>query len=108
MLAYWEARCDLFGEERMLLPMHRSSALCPEDAPALEQGMLQILPQRDAEGRALLFFDPSRRDVRLGCSTESMVRDTVVPSTCAICRCFDSARGLGEGGGGGRRSQMLG
>mmetsp|Transcript_11423 Transcript_11423/g.24365 ORF Transcript_11423/g.24365 Transcript_11423/m.24365 type:complete len:133 (-) Transcript_11423:7-405(-) len=35
MFSYWEARADLFGEERMVLPMDKSGTLNPEDSLAL-------------------------------------------------------------------------
>jgi len=74
MIAYWEARADLFGEERMLLPMDRSGTLNGEDSLALDQGLLQLLPQKDLDGRGLIFFDPSRHNIKLGYSNESMLR----------------------------------
>mmetsp|Transcript_41948 Transcript_41948/g.75584 ORF Transcript_41948/g.75584 Transcript_41948/m.75584 type:complete len:504 (-) Transcript_41948:132-1643(-) len=74
MVTYWEARADLFGEERMLLPMDKSGALKGEDSLALDQGLLQLLPQKDLDGRGLIFFDPSRHDTKLGYSNESMLR----------------------------------
>jgi len=74
MIAYWEARADLFGEERMLLPMDRSGTLNGEDSLALDQGLLQLLPQKDLDGHGLIFFDPSRHNIKLGYSNESMLR----------------------------------
>lgn len=73
MVAYWEARADLFGEEGMLRPMDKSGVLREEDALALDRGVLQLLPQKDLDGRALIFYDPSRHDPKLGYSNESMV-----------------------------------
>jgi len=74
MIAYWEARADLFGEDRMLLPMDKSGSLREEDSLALDQGLLQLLPQKDDNGHALLFFDPSRHNPKLGYSNDSMLR----------------------------------
>lgn len=74
MISYWEARADLFGNDRMLLPMDKSGALKEEDNVALERGVVQILPQRDTDGHALVFYDPSRHDPKLGYSNESMLR----------------------------------
>jgi len=74
MIAYWEARADLFGEERMLLPMDRSGTLNGEDSLALDQGLLQLLPQKDLDGHGLIFFDPSRHNTKLSYSIESMLR----------------------------------
>ncbi|KAL9179910.1 hypothetical protein ACHAXT_007880 [Thalassiosira profunda] len=74
MVAYWDARARLFGEEKMLCAMDRSGTLKGEDSPALDQGMLQILPEKDAAGRTLLYYDPSRHDANGDCSTESLLR----------------------------------
>ena len=76
MMSYWEARCDLFGSEGMLRDMHNSGSLKDEDVVALNQGVLQILPQRDLDGRALIYYDPSRLDTAAvyEVSSESMVR----------------------------------
>lgn len=74
MVAYWEARADLFGEEGMLCAMDKSGALKGEDSVALDQGMLQLLPVKDLNGRGLIFYDPSRHDPKLGYSNESMLR----------------------------------
>mmetsp|Transcript_22269 Transcript_22269/g.53941 ORF Transcript_22269/g.53941 Transcript_22269/m.53941 type:complete len:487 (-) Transcript_22269:266-1726(-) len=74
MVAYWEARADLFGEEGMLCAMDKSGALKGEDSVALDQGMLQLLPVKDLDSRGLLFYDPSRHDPKLGYSNESMLR----------------------------------
>lgn len=71
MISYWEARSDLFGEEGMLQSMNKSGCLKPGDAAALDQGVVQFLPQRDLEGRALLYYDPSRHNKK--CSSESTV-----------------------------------
>ncbi|KAL7550876.1 hypothetical protein ACHAWF_014074 [Thalassiosira exigua] len=73
LVSYWEARADLFGDNRMLLPMNKSGTLKDIDSLALDRGIFQVLPQKDTEGRALIFYDPSRHDPKLGYSTKSMV-----------------------------------
>lgn len=74
MVAYWEARAELFGEEGMLRPMDKSGVLKEEDALALDQGAIQLLPQKDLDGHALIFYDPSRHDIKSRHSNESMLR----------------------------------
>eukprot|EP00571_Detonula_confervacea_P006130 CAMPEP_0172314744 /NCGR_PEP_ID=MMETSP1058-20130122/23296_1 /TAXON_ID=83371 /ORGANISM="Detonula confervacea, Strain CCMP 353" /LENGTH=498 /DNA_ID=CAMNT_0013028685 /DNA_START=66 /DNA_END=1562 /DNA_ORIENTATION=+ len=74
MVAYWEARAELFGEEGMLRPMDKSGALKDEDALALDRGVIQLLPQKDLDGHALIFYDPSRHDTKSCYSNESMLR----------------------------------
>jgi len=74
MVSYWEARADLFGEERMLLPMNKIGSLKLEDSLALDQGLLQLLPHKDGKGRGLVLFDPSRHDTKAGYPIESMLR----------------------------------
>ncbi|KAL7536028.1 hypothetical protein ACHAXR_006871 [Thalassiosira sp. AJA248-18] len=74
MVAYWEYRAELFGEQRMFLPMDKSGSLKQEDAVALERGMIQLLPQKDVDGHAVIFYDPSRHDPKLGYSSDSMLR----------------------------------
>ena len=58
----------------MLRDMHNSGSLKDGDVVALNQGVLQILPQRDLDGRALIYYDPSRLDTKYNVSSESMVR----------------------------------
>ena len=74
MVAYWEARADLFGEEGMILQCDKTGSLKGEDASALERGVLQLLPVKDTDGRGVIYYDPSRHDPKLNYSSESMVR----------------------------------
>jgi len=74
MVSYWEARADLFGEQGMLQPMGNSGCLKEEDSSALDQGVIQLLPQRDLNGHALIFYNPSRYDTKKPSSNESMLR----------------------------------
>lgn len=80
ILAYWETRADLFGDDSWLLPMNKSRSLREEDACVLHRGLFQILPQKDLNGRALIFYDPSRYDKKLCITNESMVSYLLVES----------------------------
>jgi len=71
---YWESRRELFGEEKYLMPMTLSGALC-DDLVALEVGWLCLLPKLDESGRQLLYMEPARHK-REGYTTESMVSET--------------------------------
>ena len=58
----------------MFLPLSQSGAL-RDDSSALSVGLVQLLPQRDLAGRALIFFDPSRYDTKSSkYSNDSLVR----------------------------------
>eukprot|EP01082_Thalassiosira_pseudonana_P013454 g11826.t1 g11826 contig6:657046-658786(+) len=73
MMRYWEARADLFGPQKMYLPLTQSGALI-DDSLALSRGLIQLLPGRDVLGRAMLFYEISRHDCKLGYSDTSMLR----------------------------------
>jgi len=75
---YWESRRELFGEEKYLMSMTLSGAVC-DDLAALEAGWLCLLPKLDASGRQLLYMVPELHKN----ATESTVRD--IWSTLFLC-----------------------
>lgn len=83
MMRYWEARADLFGPQKMYLPLTQSGALI-DDSLALSRGLIQLLPDRDVLGRAMLFYEISRHDCKLGYSDTSMVSGDLM-----FCLCID-------------------
>lgn len=71
-MSYWKCRREVFGDEKYLLPMTLSGALC-DDITALETGFCCLLPRLDQSGRQLVFWEP-RRHTKEGYTSESMVR----------------------------------
>lgn len=59
---YWKERLELFGPDRCFLPMTLNGAMKDEVENIVERKLVHLLPVKDAAGRAVLFFDPSRRN----------------------------------------------
>ena len=58
---YWQARVEVFGEERAFRPLVLSGegALTPDDVAVLETGNFMVLPP-DMKGRPVLLYDRAR------------------------------------------------
>jgi len=59
IIAYWDKRIEIFGEERGFLPLNLEGAL-KGDEKALQIAYLRPTHEKDDAGRAILFVDPSR------------------------------------------------
>jgi len=59
VIAYWEKRVGIFGDEKAFLPMTLSGAL-KGDERSLEIGYARPVFEKDDAGRAILFVDPAR------------------------------------------------
>ena len=72
IVRYWSERYRLFGQDKFCLPLTLKGAL-KEDSLALSRGYVQILPQPDTSGRALVYVDWSCHEPSIGYTVESMV-----------------------------------
>mmetsp|Transcript_14447 Transcript_14447/g.31336 ORF Transcript_14447/g.31336 Transcript_14447/m.31336 type:complete len:498 (-) Transcript_14447:88-1581(-) len=70
---YWNDRYKLFGPDKFLLPMTLKGAL-KDDSLALSRGYVQLLPETDTAGRAVVYIDWSSHEPSVGYSEESMHR----------------------------------
>jgi hypothetical protein len=58
MVVHFRSKQELFGEGEILAREIRYSDLCEGSIKMLESGFMQILPQRDAAGRSIMFVRP--------------------------------------------------
>lgn len=58
---YWEYRSSLFGD-RCYLPMTLSGAMKEEADNLATRKVFQLMPVKDASGRAIIFISPARRN----------------------------------------------
>jgi hypothetical protein len=72
IVRYWNDRYKLFGQDKFCLPLTLKGAL-KDDSLALSRGYVQILPQTDTAGRALIYVDWSCHEPGVGYPAESMV-----------------------------------
>mmetsp|Transcript_34364 Transcript_34364/g.58306 ORF Transcript_34364/g.58306 Transcript_34364/m.58306 type:complete len:483 (+) Transcript_34364:94-1542(+) len=70
---YWNDRYKLFGPDKFCVPMTLKGAL-KEDSLALSRGYVQLLPETDTAGRAVVYIDWSSHEPSVGYSEESMHR----------------------------------
>jgi len=70
---YWNDRYKLFGPDKLTLPMTLKGAL-KDDSLALSRGYVQLLPETDTAGRAVVYIDWSSHEPSVGYSEESMHR----------------------------------
>lgn len=70
---YWNHRYKLFGADKFCLPMTLKGAL-KDDSLALSRGYVQLLPETDTAGRAVVYIDWSSHEPSVGYSEESMHR----------------------------------
>jgi hypothetical protein len=63
----------LFRPEKFCMPMTIKGALI-DDQLAMNRGYVQLLPETDTAGRAIIYIDWSRHEPSLGYTEESMVR----------------------------------
>lgn len=56
LLAYWDRRLKVFGEEKFALPLTLSGAL-KDDLHAIRSGFMVLLPTTDDKGRAIIYTD---------------------------------------------------
>ncbi|KAL7529173.1 hypothetical protein ACHAXR_002835 [Thalassiosira sp. AJA248-18] len=70
---YWDERYKLFGPDKFCLPMTLKGAL-KDDSLALSRGYVQLLPETDTAGRAVVYIDWSSHEPSVGYSEESMHR----------------------------------
>ncbi|KAL3784797.1 hypothetical protein HJC23_013837 [Cyclotella cryptica] len=73
LVRYWNERYRLFGQDKFCLPLTLKGAL-KDDSLALSRGYVQILPQADTAGRAVIYVDWSCHEPSIGYSVESMHR----------------------------------
>ncbi|KAL3788443.1 hypothetical protein ACHAWO_007398 [Cyclotella atomus] len=73
LIRYWNERYRIFGQDKFCLPLTLKGAL-KDDSLALSRGYVQILPQPDTAGRALIYVDWSCHEPSVGYSVESMHR----------------------------------
>lgn len=59
---YWQFRLDNFGEDRCFLPMTLAGAMRDEVMSMAKARVLQLLPNTDAAGRAIIYFCFGNRD----------------------------------------------
>ena len=63
LVAYWQLRLDTFGTHRAFLPMTIDGAIRDDVADMIQHCVIHVLPLTDTSGRALLFYQPSRRNL---------------------------------------------
>ena len=63
LVAYWQLRLDTFGSQRAFLPMTIDGAIRDDVADMIQHCVIHVLPLTDTSGRALLFYQPSRRNL---------------------------------------------
>ena len=68
---YWNARIQVFGEEKAFLPMTIDGAM-KDDAECIQLGYLQVASQVDPDGRAIGLFDFNKQTGEV--SSESLLR----------------------------------
>lgn len=73
LVRYWNDRFKLFGPDKFCLPMTLKGAL-KDDSLALSRGYVQLLPETDTAGRAVVYIDWSSHEPSVGYSEESMHR----------------------------------
>uniref|UniRef100_A0A7S4MWC3 CRAL-TRIO domain-containing protein n=1 Tax=Odontella aurita TaxID=265563 RepID=A0A7S4MWC3_9STRA len=72
LVRHWKYKRKLFGPHKCFLPMTLSGAVS-DDMVALSDGFVELLPIRDAHGRAVFYFRACRLDL-MKYSRESMLR----------------------------------
>ena len=73
IIAYWDKRVEIFGEDKAFLPLTLSEAL-KDDARSLEIAFMRPTHCKDDAGRAILFVDPSRLPTDGSYDRHSMAR----------------------------------
>lgn len=73
LVRYWNDRYKIFGPDKFCLPMTLKGAL-KDDSLALSRGYVQLLPETDTAGRAVVYIDWSSHEPSVGYTEESMVR----------------------------------
>ena len=58
---YWDKRVEIFGPVSAFMPMTLHQA-CRHDRVALEQGVVRVVDEPEADKRTYVFFDPSKQD----------------------------------------------
>ncbi len=74
-MRYWNDRYKLFGQDKFCLPLTLKGAL-KDDSLAFSRGYVQLLPETDTAGRAVLYVDWSCHEPAIGYSEDSMVRNS--------------------------------
>lgn len=69
-MKYWNARVELFGEEKAFLPMKIDGAM-EDDAETIGLEYLQVANETDPDGRAILLFDFTKER---GADPDSLLR----------------------------------
>ncbi|KAL9181444.1 hypothetical protein ACHAXT_010249 [Thalassiosira profunda] len=73
LVRYWSDRYRLFGPDKFVSPMTLKGAM-RDDSLALSRGYVQLLPETDTAGRAVVYIDWSSHEPSVGYSEESMLR----------------------------------
>lgn len=82
LVRYWSDRYRLFGPNKFVSPMTLKGAM-RDDSLALSRGYVQLLPETDTAGRAVIYIDWSSHEPSVGYSEESLVSvHTYAPSLC--------------------------
>ena len=58
LVAFWEAKLELFGADKLTRDILLSDLQSPNDLAVIESGLFQLLPLRDRAGRAVLCHLP--------------------------------------------------
>jgi len=62
---YWQYRLNGFGEDRCFEPMTLDGAMMDEITNMAKSGVVQLMPNTDAAGRAIIYFRMDKRDYAL-------------------------------------------
>ena len=62
MIKHFTIKRELFGDGEILCRDIRQSDLNEQERKTLESGFLQVLPERDAAGRAVIFMAPGQKE----------------------------------------------
>ena len=71
MVRFFEQKCQLFGADKLTKDITLND-LDPDDIFTLENGVLQVPPEKDCAGRKVLCFFPKLKVIR---ATQNMVSD---------------------------------
>ena len=63
LVAYWQLRLSTFGSDRAFLPMTVDGAIRDDVADMIRHCVIHVLPYTDTSGRAILFYQPSKRNL---------------------------------------------
>lgn len=75
IIAYWDKRVEIFGEDKAFLPLNLSeNGPFRDDEKALAIGLFRPTQQKDDGGRAMVFYNPARLPLDKSYDRKSLVR----------------------------------